>query len=154
MTMPRPTEAHDALQMMVGAWDGDETIHPSPFDPAGGSATASVVNTRALDGFAIVQDYTQSRSGKANFTGHGVLWFDGGARQYVMTWWDSWGLPPTEFRGTVTGTVLELRSQSAQGYARAIWDFAGGAGYAYRMEVSPEGTTWFPFLEGRYRRVT
>jgi hypothetical protein len=153
MTMPRPTPAHDALQMMVGTWVGEEIIHPSPFDPVGDTATARAVNVRSLDGFAIVQDYEQQRPGRTNFTGHGVLWYDGGAQQYVMTWWDSFGMPPSEFRGGVDGSVLTLRQRSPQGFARAIWDFAGGASYTYRMEVSPDGENWFPFLEGRYQRA-
>ena len=37
MDMPRPTQAHDARQVMVGAWEGEETIHPSPFEEAGGA---------------------------------------------------------------------------------------------------------------------
>jgi hypothetical protein len=153
VTRPRPTPAHDALQMMVGVWEGEETIHPSPFEPDGGTATARVSNVRTLDGFVIVQDCMQRRAGQANFSGHGVLWHDGGAHQYVMTWWDSWGMPPTEFRGTVDGTVLTLRNRSPQGHARGVWDYTAGTRYTYRMEVSPDGTSWYPFLEGSYRKV-
>ena len=62
MDMPRPTQGHDVRQMMVGVREGEESVHPSPFEEA------------------------------------------------------------------------------------------GGARYTHRMEVSPDGNGWFPFLEGRYRR--
>lgn len=40
-----------------------------------------------------------------------------------------------------------------RGYARAVWDFAAdGGSYNYRMDVSGDGESWTPYLEGTYVR--
>ena len=38
MDMPKPGDAHKKLETLVGEWQGDETLHPAPWD-AGGAAT-------------------------------------------------------------------------------------------------------------------
>ena len=76
MDMPRPGEAHKKLSRLIGEWSGGETMHPAPWDPVGGPATARIVNRPILDGFAVVQEYQQIRNGVPNFSGHGVWWYD------------------------------------------------------------------------------
>jgi len=84
MEMPQPTAAHHRLEKLVGRWSGEERIHPSPFDPAGGIAVARAENRLALDGFAVVQDYEQERNGKISFRGHGVLRWEAHQQCYEM----------------------------------------------------------------------
>ena len=102
MEMPRPGDAHKKLAALVGDWTGDETLHPSPWDPAGGAAQAQVTNRWVADGFAVVQEYEQRRNGKVTFRGHGVFWFDPDARR-------------------VRHALVGLRSAARQG------NFAGGS---------------------------
>lgn len=151
MEMPKPGPRHRALERLAGTWTGDETISPSPWDPAGGPAVARVKNVIAIDGFALVQDYEQERAGSVTYRGHGVLRFDAASGQYVFHWFDSMGMPPSEFRGTFDGDTLALASQGPMGHARASWKVAADR-YDYAMEVSPDGATWHPFLAGTYRR--
>ncbi|MDB4949964.1 MAG: hypothetical protein JWM27_2613 [Gemmatimonadetes bacterium] len=152
MEMPKPTDAHRKMEAMVGEWRGEERIHPSPWDPAGGIATARVSNRLALDGFAVVQDYEQDRGAGVNFRGHGVLRYDAAAGEYAFHWFDSSGMPPGEFRGPFDGDVLTVTHRGPQGHARAIFDFGTAGRYLYRMEVSGDGEAWHPFLEGEYTR--
>lgn len=42
MDMPKPGDPHQKLAALVGGWSGGETLHPSPSDPAGGTARAQV----------------------------------------------------------------------------------------------------------------
>lgn len=79
MEMPRPTEAHRRLHALAGDWTGTEKMHPSPWDPQGGTAEGRVQNRVALDGFAIVQQYEQRRGGQISFSGHGVFSWDAAA---------------------------------------------------------------------------
>jgi len=150
MEMPKPTDAHRRLDKLVGRWAGEEKIHPSPFDPQGGVAMARVENRLALDGFAVVQDYAQEKNGQIVFRGHGVFRWEVMQQCYEMYWFDSMGFPPSVFRGNFAGEVLTVMSQSPQGHNRAVFDFSKKSQYTFRMEVSPDGKQWFPFMEGQY----
>lgn len=56
MVMPQPRAEHARLEMLVGDWVGREHIHPSPYDPQGGTAIGRVRNRMGLAGFAVIQD--------------------------------------------------------------------------------------------------
>jgi hypothetical protein len=153
MEMPKPGDAHKKLAALVGEWAGDETLHPSPWDPAGGGAQALVTNRWVADGFAVVQDYEQRRNGRVTFRGHGVFWFDPTSAEYVMHWWDSIGGTAGEFRGRFYGDVLTLSAPMPQGgHSRTSWTLTGPDTHTFLMEVSPDGQVWQPAMEGRYRK--
>jgi hypothetical protein len=150
--MPKPGAAHGRLAALVGEWEGTETMHPGPWD-SGGPATGRIVNRWIVDGFAVAQEYEQRRKGRVNFRGHGIFWYDQGTSEYVLTWWDSMGQNPNDFRGTFNGDVLELASPMPQGgRMRAVFDFSGANRYSFVMTVSPDGQRWEPAMEGRYRK--
>jgi hypothetical protein len=153
MEMPKPGDAHEKLGALVGEWAGDETLHPSPWDPVGGGAQAQVTNRWVADGFAVVQEYEQRRNGRVTFRGHGVFWFDPGRGEYVMHWWDSMGGTAGEYRGRFDGDVLMLSAPMPQGgHSRTSWTLTGPDAHTFLMEVSPDGEVWQPAMEGRYRR--
>ncbi|NUO81289.1 DUF1579 family protein [candidate division KSB1 bacterium] len=152
MEMPKPTAAHHKLEMLVGRWSGEERLYPSPFDPAGGTALARIENRSVLDGFAVVHDYEQERSGSVNLRGHGVLRYDAMQQCYEMYWFDSMGMTPNVFRGNFEGEVLSLSCKDAQSHSRATFDLGVKGQYKFRMDVSPDGNQWFPFMEGQYTR--
>jgi hypothetical protein len=141
------------IEAMAGTWHGEERIHPAPWDPAGGAAHGVVVNRTALNGQVLVQDYTQSRGGSVVFSGHGVLRLDADTQELVFHWFDSLRTAPAEFRGGFDGHALTLVRREARGSARAVWEFAlDGGSYRYRMDVSGDGESWTPYLEGTYVR--
>jgi hypothetical protein len=152
MDMPKPTEAHRELEKLAGSWIGDERISPSPWDPKGGTAIGRVQNRLALDGFVLIQDYSQERNGAVSFSGHGVFSWDGPGQCYVMHWWDSMGMPPGEFRGQFKDGVLTLTNDDNQMHSRATFDVSRPGKYLFRMEVSQDGSQWYPFMEGSYTR--
>jgi hypothetical protein len=153
MEMPKPGEAHIRLHKLAGRWTGDETLHPAPWDPAGGPASAAVENRVVLDGFVVVQEYQQTRGGAPNFAGHGMFWWDAAAGEYVMTWVDSVMGVPAEYRGDFEGDVLRLMNAlPGGGYARASFDLSAPDRYVFLMEMSPDGSAWAPAIEGSYAR--
>ena len=155
MEMPKPGEAHARLQTLVGRWHGGETLHPAPWDPAGGTATAVIENRVVLGGFAVVQEYEQTRDGTPTFSGHGLFWWDGVAGQHVMTWFDSMMGVPAEYRGAFDGDVLRLVHAMPQGgFSRCSFDCTTCRAITPSvLEMSPDGATWAPALEGTYTRM-
>lgn len=155
MDMPRPGPEHLRLHAFAGGWTGMEKVHPSPWDPHGGAAEGRIRNEIVLDGFVVVQDYEQRRDGRVSFTGHGVMSWDAASAKHCMHWWDSLGGPVSVFTGAFAGDRLVLTAPLPQGASRASFDLAEAARgrYSFLMEVSPDGTKWFPFLEGEYRRA-
>ena len=152
MEMPKPSAAQKKLERLAGSWEGEETVHPSPWDPAGGKATGRVENRIAVDGFALVQDYEQDRGRPALFRGHAVVHHDAAAGDYVLRWIDNSGMGESTYRGTFEGDALTLASAGPMGHSRATWTLDGADAYRYLMEVSPDGAAWHPFLEATYRR--
>ena len=109
-----------------------------------------------VDGFAVVQEYEQSRgrSGRVTFRGHGVIWFDSERQQYVMTWWDSMGGKPGEYRGSFSGDVLQLSSPMPQGgHSRVAFDLSKRGRYTFLMEISGDGSSWNPAMQADNRLV-
>ena len=152
MEMPKPSPEQQALSILVGEWFGEEHILPGPFDPVGGPALGRVHNRLALDGFAVIQDYEQERKGTVNFRGHGVFRRDLRESRYMLHWFDSLGLAPSTFRGTLEARVLTLTAKQDQGFARAVFDFTQPGWYGYRQEVAPDGNNWIAFMTAEYRR--
>ena len=64
MEMPIPSDGHRKLEKIAGQWEGEETMHPSPWDLQGGKATGHIRSRVALSGFALINDYEQERDGK------------------------------------------------------------------------------------------
>ena len=155
MDTTTPGEAHLRLHRLAGQWGGEETLHPAPHDSEGGSATAFINNRIALGGLAVLQEYEQYRHGRPTFSGLGLFWFDSAASQYVMTWFDSTMGTPAEFRGDFEGDVLRLVNVMPQGgFARCTFDTGLPGEYVFVMEVSPDGETWAPAMEGAYGLLT
>lgn len=142
------TPLHRFLHRLAGEWAGGETIAPSPWDPSGASASATVLNQIALDGTVVIQDYLQRRGEAVALEGHGVFGVEGA--EVVLRWWDNWSPTPREFRGGVEGDTLQLISRDAKGAARATWHL-GAEEYRYTLEV-PQGEGWYRYMEATYRR--
>jgi len=152
MQKPIPADAHRRLEVLAGKWTGQEKVYPSPFSPQGGTATGRANNRIALDGFAVIQDYEHESGGGVAFRGHGIFRWDAMQNCYVLYWFDSFGMPPSEFRGQFQGDVLTMVSRSPQGFMRAMWEIKSRERYTYRMDVSPDGANWQPFMEATYVR--
>lgn len=72
---------------------------------------------------------------------------------YVMHWWESMSGTGGEYRGRFDGDTLMLGAPMPQGgQSRASWTLTAPDAHVFLMEVSPDGETWHPAMEGRYRK--
>lgn len=151
MEMPKPGAAHQQLAKLAGNWSGEEKLMPSPWDPKGGIAKATVVNRVACDGWIVVQDYEQKRDGQVSFRGHGVFSVDPAKNHVVLHWFDSMGAGTNVFTGNWKGDVLAMTGPSSGGTGRVTFDVTGGT-YKFAMDVSPDSKKWETFMTGSYRK--
>jgi uncharacterized protein YodC (DUF2158 family) len=150
--MPEPTDGHRRLEKLVGHWEGEETMHPSQWDPNGGSALGRNRNRLDLGGFAVVSDYEQERDGSVTFAGHGVYTYSPDSDEYTLHWFDCLGSPPEVFVGGFEGDVLKLGHGGPGMHARMTSDFSIDGEMRAKMEMSPDGAEWQVLFEATYRR--
>ena len=153
MEMPKPLEEHRRLEKLAGKWTGEEKIHPTPWDPKGGSASGTFEARVSMDGFWLVADYVETRDGAVSYRGHGVYGYDRKEQAYTMSWFDSMSesvIPPA--RGRWDGNRLVFAHQTPMGHSRYTYDFQGEGRYRFLIENSQDGKQWMPFMEGQYTR--
>ena len=155
LEMPKPGAEHKKMEQLAGSWVGEETLHPSPWDPKGGKATGRVRARIELGGFHLITDYEQERGGAVNFRGHGVLSYDPRGRCYTMHWFDVMGFDPgPPAYGTWEGETLQFQHSHHKGHSRYTYVFEKDGLYTLKIEMSPDGKSWMPFLTGNYTRVS
>jgi hypothetical protein len=107
-----------------------------------------------LDGFFVVCDAAQERSGEVSYRGHGVFGYDGQKQKYTMHWFDVMGVDPGgPALGAWEGNRLSFVHQHSMGWGRFTYDFDGTETFKFKMERSQDGKNWTPFMDSAYRRV-
>ena len=153
MEMPQVTDQHRKLSALAGTWSGQEKMNPSPWDAAGGTATAKIQTRVDLDGFYVTTDYVQERNGQVSYRGHGVFGYDPAEKCYTMHWFDSMGMPcSTPARGKWEGNSLTFEQRSPMGHARYLYTFEKDGQYKFAIQNSQDGKQWATFMEGTYTR--
>lgn len=137
------------LERLAGTWQATETLHPSPWAPAGGSAEATLVARLALGGLALLMDYR--REGRFAYEGLGVMLFDAREHGHDLWWFDTLG-PPAPAKGGVGGAPFVFEGPSAVGRARTTYAFVRDGEFTFKVEHSRDGKEWRTFLDARYVR--
>jgi hypothetical protein len=151
MEMPRPIAAHRKLAGLEGSWSGTDRMHPSPWDPTGGQASSRIESRVALDGFAVVQDYEQTRNGVVSFRGHAIFTYDAAKSTYLMYWFDNMGFPPAApSPGEWKDDAFVFVERNPMGNSRYTYRVPAPGKLELKIETSLDGTAWRPFLEGQY----
>lgn len=154
MERPRPTEHHARLARLAGEWTGDETLSATPDVPEQRATTGHFDNRMGVDGFYLINDYTQQRDGKVVFRGHGVYGWDEASERYTMRWFDSMGRDPgPPVLGEWAGDTLTFAAKGPHGQARYVYRIDGNDAFEFRIEVSNDGQQWTTMMAGRYTRV-
>ncbi len=153
MEKPIPSQEHEQLQAFVGEWQGEEEWHPSPIHPEGSKALARVSAHRALDGFALIQDYQHIKDDAVIFQGHSIVRWDKEKSLYFLYHFDSNGGEAHVYKGSFQNGVYTLIGKGVSGMARNILE-PGTQGYTLHYDITPDGEHWTPLLTCRYRPVT
>jgi hypothetical protein len=153
MEMPKPTLEHVKLERLAGHWEGEEMMHPSPWDPKGGTAIGRTRSRLALNGFAVISDYEQERNGAIVFTGHGVWSFEPKGSLYTLHWFDCMGTAPEVFVGRFDGDGLAVTHGGPGMHARMTYHWTDPQHMLTRMEMSQDGAIWKTLFDGNYRRT-
>ena len=113
------------MTALVGTWIGEDTLMPSPWPPAGGKAVGTIQAHTALGGFHLIIDWTQERSGRLNFEGHGVLGWDMRGKCYTLHWFDCVGVEHgAPLLGTWDGnTLTRTHETNHMGHSRQVYVF-------------------------------
>jgi hypothetical protein len=152
MEMPILTPEHRKLEKIAGQWEGEETMYPSPWDPAGGKATGRIKSRIALNGFALINDYEQERAGKVTFSGHGVFTYDPKEKLYSLTWFDCMGVKAEVFKGQFDGDVLRLAHGGPGMHVRLTYDLSEAGQLSTSMEMAQDGVNWARLFDARLVR--
>ncbi len=152
MEMPKPGAGHKKLETLAGTWTGEEKMFPSPWEPKGGTATATISNRVACAGFWVVEDYEQKRGAVVTFRGHAVWGYDAQAGEVVLHWFDSMGMGAELFRGRFEGERLTVTCKNPMGTHRLSYDLLEKGTIRSKMETSQDGKTWAPMFEGVYHK--
>jgi hypothetical protein len=152
MNNPTRGEAHRALTALVGDWAGTEELVASPWAPAA-TATATCQYRPALDGFAVLQDYAQTREDGSNLLGHNVFTIDPETDETLWYGFDSYGFTPeSPGRGGWTEGTLHLEKKTPRGVARHRLTPDGDV-LTHEIDVKlGQATEFTPFLRARYTR--
>ena len=147
----KPTPHHERLRALVGSWKGDEKMHPSPWDPKGGTAKGFFESRQDLDGMFVISEYRQERDGKVTYRGHGVFGWDSKQNSYTMYWFDSIGTDPGgPARGKWEGDLLRFEMQSPMGHSSYEYRFQGAGRFTLTISMSKDGKSWKPWLESSW----
>jgi len=153
MEMPKPNQNHAKLKALAGTWHGEEKMHPSPWDPNGGTATGVIEAHLDLDGMFLVSNYRQERDNRITYRGHGVYGWNDEQQVYTMYWFDSMGSDPGgPARGKWEGDSLIFEMKGGQGHSRYAYKFNGDGKYEFSISTSRDEKTWDPWLESTWTR--
>ncbi len=154
MEMPKPGNAHELLARFSGKWSIAETMHPSPWDPKGGTAQGRTEYRMACDGFFLVCDYEQLRDGVVTYRGHGVYGWDDRAKKHTMHWFDSMGMDPgAPALGDWKDDTLVFQHATRMGFTRYRYRWESRERFTFEIASSQDGETWTTFLDSVYTRI-
>jgi hypothetical protein len=152
MEFPKLTAQHRRLEELAGKWTGQEKVYASPYT-AEGQATGRFDFRMDLEGFFLLTDYVEESDSNPTYYAHGVFGWDVKQACYTLHWFDNFGNPPAApGHGQWQGDTLTFHHEYPTGSGRTIFGL-GDSELKLRVEMSPDGKSWKPLIEGSYHRL-
>jgi hypothetical protein len=142
----------NALAMLAGEWEGEETIASTRWGE-GGPARGRFSARLDLGGRALLMDYREERDGQPALQAHAVFTTGPGHDEYALYWFDSYGFMPAQpAPGHWDGARLVFLRSSPRGQTRHAYAFRDAC--ELTLESSFDGGVhWEPVMQGSYRRA-
>lgn len=150
---PKLTKEHQKLEKFVGEWEGEETMHPSPWLPEGGKAKGRYSIKLDLDGFWLVFTYQQKMNKKITYKARGIVGYDTTKKQYTMNWFENHGSGAYPSTGTLERNKLTVEHEDERGKHRYSFAMAKPDVLKFVGEMSHDGgQSWSTWMDGKYTR--
>lgn len=148
------TTTENALTLLVGEWEGEETIATTRWGE-GGPARGYFSARLGLGDRVLLMDYREEREGKFALQVHAVFTTGPEPGAYALHWFDSYSFVPAQpAPGHGDGERLVFLRSSPRGQTRHTYVFHGDDRHELALESSFDGGLhWEPVMHGSYRRV-
>ena len=147
------TATENALALLVGEWQGEETIATTRWGE-GGPARGHFSARLDLAGRVLLMDYREEREGNPALQVHAVFSAGTEPGEYALHWFDSYGFVPTQpAPGHWDGARLVFLRSSSRGQTRHSYAFRDDACELTLESSFDGGVHWEPVMQGSYRRV-
>lgn len=109
--MPKPGPEMAKIKNMVGTWNVEEILEPSPMGPGGKGRGVSHV-TLGPGGLSIIIDYHSTAGPMKGYKGHGVVAWDAEGKTYKQVWADNMAPMIMVSSGAWDGDKLVMNSEA------------------------------------------
>lgn len=147
---PKPAPELQKISFFVGSWTSEGDMKPGPMG-AGGKVTLQEEGKWMEGGFFVVFHST-FKGTMGNGTGIAVMGYDPQDNIYTYDEFNSVG-EANHFKGTVEADTwtwiseMKMGPQSVKG--RFTQKILSPTSYAFKFEVSPDGTNWNTVMDGK-----
>lgn len=150
MEMPKPAPELKKLDVFVGTWSHDGNLKPGPMGP-GGKMTGEQKCAWMDGGFYLVCN-SSFKGPMGNATGTAYFGYSNQEKAYTYREFNSMG-EFTDARGQVDGDTWTWTSDEKMGGStmkgRFIVKVTSPRAYDYKFDMSQDGTTWNPVMDGK-----
>ena len=153
--MPKPGPEHEALGFFAGKWTFEGEAKESPMGPAG-KITFTETCEWFEGGFALVcrSEGTNPMGPTSSFA---ISSYDAGQKAYTYYGVEA-NMPPFMATGQREGKVWRYSTESEMGdmtvTTRVIITETSSTTYTFELEISTDGSTWTPVIEGTSTKST
>lgn len=150
MEMPKPAPELKKLDMFAGDWTLSGDVKPGPMGP-GGKMSGDEKCAWMDGGFYVVCNST-FKGPLGNATGTAYYGYSNDDKAYTYREFNSMG-EFTDARGKVEGDVWTWTSDEKMGGAtmkgRFIMKVTSPTAYDFKFDMSQDGNTWNPVMDGK-----
>lgn len=150
MQMPKPGPEHKNLNYFTGTWSMEGDTKPGPMGPGGKFSGTS--HNELMDGGFFVVEHSDFKSAGGNGTGIAFVGYNADDKVYTYDEFNSMG-EAVHAKGTMDGDTWTWNSDEKMGgmamKGRFTMKNLSPASYNFKFEISQDGTTWTPVMEGK-----
>jgi hypothetical protein len=150
MPMPTPAPEVKKLDYFVGTWSSDGDLKPSPMGPGGKMTGTS--HDEWMEGNFFLASHGSFSGVMGKGTEVAYMGYDPEQKMYTYTAFNSMGEHETA-TGTLDGDTWTWHSDENMGgqkmKGRFTMKILSPTAYAYKFELSPDGSSWSTVMEGK-----